>query len=653
VAVCLFIAGACANLFDGEGSEGPTRAPRQAASARPSSGGSGAGAVGGVAGAEGGAAGSTPVSSHCAAGASTLGTDDPIDMVVLSGGGCLTRAGKVWCWGSWSGKSTASSAEGGLPWQMAGLDRIVDLAAGAEHICALDVDGHVFCWGRNESGQAGRIAGGDVCPAGEGETEPCEPKPKRVTAIEGAVGLALGERTSCARLEDSSVKCWGLATEGSTWLEARSVPEVFTLGRFKACVAETDGTVSCSGAPEDVPPGLANITQLSMSIAVWTDVTCALSAQGTVTCWGNNDLGGLGVGNDEPAPEQLGQPAILSGAVGISARGSHACALLCSGRVSCWGRNFARELGRPSPNCELLNYFRTMPCAAEPGPLPGLVNARLVEVGPSGTCVALADGAVWCWGSASPDFSQPTLIPGFWQDVPGEEVAKMREAFVAIADAVRDTRETSCRTAADCRTASTSLSCFPTCQGPTLHEDSAAQLEETLYQLGSEICAGFEATDNAPAPECPELALSADCSPPLGATVDREGACVSFDPVAAGCTDACECESLAEGSTYARRNDCAGSNLIMAVKTECSDCPRSYYVRVANIGAAAFEGEVVFEHEDSTTLATLSVMLEPNELSEPIRLPANGGGRVSLVAADDCDDESEFRLQRPPTWCQP
>jgi hypothetical protein len=576
---------------------------------------------------------------------------DPLKMAILSNGGCLARHGAVWCWGVWSGQDDLAPPERYLPAPMAGLDQIVDLAAGSEHVCALDVEGHVFCWGENLHGQAGPIAGGGRCTDGEGETRPCEPKPKRVRAIEGAVQLALGDSTSCARLEDGSVECWGLATEGSTWLESRTVPEVFALGR-KACVAEADGTVSCSGAPEEVPSGLAEITQLSMSIS--HDLTCALSAQGSVTCWGDNSAGGLGVGNFEPKPLPLGQPALLSGAVGISARGGHVCALLGSGGVTCWGANAARELGRDSPQCQPLGQRDPVPCATEPGPLPGPVNARLVEVGESGTCVALADAAVWCWGNASVgSSSQPNFIPGFWQDAPADEVATRRTAFVAIGEALAHA-DASCRTAADCREAvSPALSCYPACQGQPLSEGSTDSLTEALDQLDAEICTGFEASECSPGLQCPEVSLSVDCSPPLGATVDRQGRCVALDTVATGCANACECESLARGAYYGFPSQCAGSDLVLAALSECSDCPRGFYVRVANAGAAPFAGNVTIESDDSTTLAALPMTLEPDALSAPIRLEPGRGARIRVVAPDDCDTDSELTLLPPPSWCLP
>jgi alpha-tubulin suppressor-like RCC1 family protein len=636
--------GAASSGGDGDGTP---------ASGQPSVAG-GKGGSGGVHAEVGGEAGTAGVTmaggmgGACEPGASA---GDPLKMVILHNGGCLARHGTVWCWGAWSGQDDLPWPERYLPAPMPRLDHIVDLAAGFDHVCALDEDGHVFCWGDNQEGQAGPIAGGGVCTDGEGETSPCETKPKRVRAIEGAVQLALGYSTSCARLGDGSVKCWGLATEGSTWLESRAVPEVFALG-LKACVAEADGTVACSGAPEDVPSGLADITQLSMS--VYHDLTCALSAQGTVTCWGDNSAGGLGVGNFEPAPLPFGQPAILSGAVGISARGGHVCALLGSGGVTCWGANSAGELGHGSPQCQPLGQRDPVPCATEPGPLPGPISARLVEVGEHGTCVALADAAVWCWGYASAgSSSQPNFVPGFWQDASADEVATRRAAYVAIGEAVALAGETSCRTGADCREpVSPGVSCYPACQGQPRIESSTDSLTEALDQLDAEICAGFEASGCSTGLECPEVNLIVDCTP-KGAGGGRASQCVAFDPVAAGCTNACECESLARGAYYGFPSGCAGSDLVLGALSECSDCPRGFLVRVANAGAAAFDGNVTIETDDSTILATLPLTLEPDGLSAPIRLEPSGGTRIRVVASDDCDTDSELLIVPPPDWCQP
>src|SRR5439155_200263 len=80
--------------------------------------------------------------------------------------------------------------------------------------------------------------------------------------------------------------------------------------------------------------------------------TCALLQDGTVRCWGENDVGQLGNGTTDPSPGSPSTfnptPVTVSGittAVAISAGGWHTCALLRDGTVQCWGQNTYGQLG--------------------------------------------------------------------------------------------------------------------------------------------------------------------------------------------------------------------------------------------------------------------------------------------------------------------
>src|SRR5207249_2808070 len=79
--------------------------------------------------------------------------------------------------------------------------------------------------------------------------------------------------------------------------------------------------------------GLANVTALSAG----TFHTCAVRADGTVWCWGDNGFEQLGVAEMGPRSTPV-QVRFLSGAVvSVAAGGQHTCALLANGTVECWG----------------------------------------------------------------------------------------------------------------------------------------------------------------------------------------------------------------------------------------------------------------------------------------------------------------------------
>ncbi|MCC6521228.1 MAG: hypothetical protein IT373_01075 [Polyangiaceae bacterium] len=78
------------------------------------------------------------------------------------------------------------------------------IAAGATHSCALDVDGRAWCWGGNEFGQHG--------PGRAPST--FEPEAVVVELPGGIVEIAAGAFHTCARTAKDEVYCWGANEAG-------------------------------------------------------------------------------------------------------------------------------------------------------------------------------------------------------------------------------------------------------------------------------------------------------------------------------------------------------------------------------------------------------------------------------------------------------
>src|SRR5207244_4165278 len=118
--------------------------------------------------------------------------------------------------------------------------------------------------------------------------------------------------------------------------------------------------------------------------------TCALPGDGTVLCWGQNDLGQLGNGTVSPtvnAPNPT--PASVSGittAVAIEAGIFHMCATLRDGALQCWGRGEEGRLG----NGSTAN-------SSTPVAVSGITPAA-VTPGAEHTCAILQDRTKRCWG---------------------------------------------------------------------------------------------------------------------------------------------------------------------------------------------------------------------------------------------------------------
>jgi len=65
--------------------------------------------------------------------------------------------------------------------------------------------------------------------------------------------------------------------------------------------------------------------------------TCALAANGSVRCWGDNGNGELGTGSGAPRAVPVQVVGLGSGMKAVAAKGDFSCALTAAGAVKCWG----------------------------------------------------------------------------------------------------------------------------------------------------------------------------------------------------------------------------------------------------------------------------------------------------------------------------
>jgi alpha-tubulin suppressor-like RCC1 family protein len=113
--------------------------------------------------------------------------------------------------------------------------------------------------------------------------------------------------------------------------------------------------------------------------------TCALTPEGGVQCWGNNDYGQLGDGTNigsNVRVEVLG----IEGGVSIVAGGNHTCVLESNGSVWCWGENTMGQLGNGTT-------------ANSNVPVKVLDGAVDVTAGIDYTCAVMESGEANCWGN--------------------------------------------------------------------------------------------------------------------------------------------------------------------------------------------------------------------------------------------------------------
>ena len=248
---------------------------------------------------------------------------------------------------------------------------VTQLTAGAEHSCALLATGAVRCWGKGTEGRLGygneRHIGNDELPASAGDVN-----------VGGLViQVSAGGEHTCAVLEGGTLRCWGRGANGRLGYGNES-----HIGNDE--LPFTAGDVNIGGS----------VTQ----VAAGGDFTCALLSAGAVRCFGNGADGRLGYGNensigDNEDPATAGDVNLGGRAVQISAGAAHACALLESGAIRCWGEGTEGRLGYGNEN-----HIGNDETPASAGDINIGGIATQVSAGDVHTCVLLENGAVRCFG---------------------------------------------------------------------------------------------------------------------------------------------------------------------------------------------------------------------------------------------------------------
>jgi len=223
----------------------------------------------------------------------------------VHGGAALRDDGTVWMWGEdregllatgTLTKSWESGKQQFTPRRVAGLDGVTQIAGGSNHMLALKSDGTVWVWGANKYAQLGL---GDTDARGV---------PTKMPSLAGVTRLHAEAEMSAARQTDGSWLVWGLAPSAER---------------------PTD-----DGPPVRTPSPLPGLLRAATDVAVGA----VAFRDGTVRTWGSNSFGTLGTGGSVDAVAPRGVLVrSLSGIVRVWAGGNRVLALKSDGSLYLWG----------------------------------------------------------------------------------------------------------------------------------------------------------------------------------------------------------------------------------------------------------------------------------------------------------------------------
>tara|TARA_B100001971_G_C18268046_1_gene596727 strand:+ start:167742 stop:170057 length:2316 start_codon:yes stop_codon:yes gene_type:complete len=211
-----------------------------------------------------------------------------MDISTISNHTCAALTnGDLKCWGSNSfgqlgyghtdnlGDDESVSSLPNVPF----ASKILQLATGSLHTCALGEGQKVRCWGRNSVGQVGL---GYVDVIGDDEAaNSIDPIDLSGDGTDNFSIVATGNNHTCVINDAGNVHCWGLGSQG-----ALGLADTQNIG--------DDEALDLSNTKVDISD--KQFTQISGGI----NHTCALEkSKGEIICWGQNSFGQLGLGHTD------------------------------------------------------------------------------------------------------------------------------------------------------------------------------------------------------------------------------------------------------------------------------------------------------------------------------------------------------------------
>jgi alpha-tubulin suppressor-like RCC1 family protein len=145
-------------------------------------------------------------------------------------------------------------------------------------------------------------------------------------------------------------------------------------------------------------------------VSAGSDHTCGVTTANVAYCWGDNELGQLGIGTST-GPEACEQFDVACSTRPVRvvrdlafrevrAGGGHSCGVTTRNVAYCWGTNASGRLGngsRTGPET-CLSFGSESPCSTRPVRVVGGLAFRSVSLGGEHACGLTTTNVAYCWG---------------------------------------------------------------------------------------------------------------------------------------------------------------------------------------------------------------------------------------------------------------
>ena len=303
----------------------------------------------------------------------------------------------LWAWGNNEdgqlGNGTMGDGDHPAPTQVGTSSSWTAVSCGDWHVAALQTDGTLWTWGRNDAGQLGYDSGIGF----NWEV------PTQVGTATDWAGVACGRDYTIAIHQDGSFATFGANDYGQLGI---GYPN------FRYSPTQV-GTV---GGWQSIAPG--------------EEHTLGVRADGTLWAWGDNSAGQLGISGNASAPDTTWAPVQVGTDTNwqqAAAGSDYSLAIKTDGTLWAWGDNALGKLGIPG--------------VGSPGvPLQVGTDSDWAQVacGSSHTAAIRTDGTLWTWGDNSDGELGRTVDSSHPSDAPGQVGSEHDWKFVVCGDELAD-----------------------------------------------------------------------------------------------------------------------------------------------------------------------------------------------------------------------